>query len=255
MTASIEIFLCRTDNIGALIHDPETGATAAIDAPDAAAIQQTLETKGLRLTDILITHHHADHIAGIDALKQQWRCRVIAPALEAHRIAGVDVGVREGDRIRIGSLEGNVIATPGHTLGHVAYWFEADKALFAGDTLFSLGCGRLFEGSPADMWASLVKLRALPDDTSLYCGHDYTLANARFALSIDPHNAALAARAREAERQKVQGRLTLPSVLGDEKRANPFLRADSPDIAAAVGLSEAEPIAVFKELRQRKDRG
>jgi hydroxyacylglutathione hydrolase len=254
MTAEIELFLCRSDNFGALIHDPETGRTAAIDAPDAEPVEAALRRRGWTLTDILVTHHHDDHVAGIEALKASSGCRVVAAKADAQRVPGVDALVAEDDRVSVGTLTAKVIATPGHTSGHIVYWFASEKTLFAADTLFSLGCGRVFEGTMADMWGSLLKLRALPDDTALYCGHEYTLSNARFALTVDSGNAALRARAAEVEDLRARHRFTLPSSLGAEKRQNPFLRADDPMIAANLGLEGADPVRVFTELRERKNR-
>ncbi|MDQ0390606.1 hydroxyacylglutathione hydrolase [Labrys monachus] len=254
MSALTELFLCRTDNFGVLIHDPSTGRTAAIDAPEAEAIEAALARRQWRLTDILVTHHHADHVEGIEALKASHGCRVVAAKADAHRIPAVDETVSEGDIVSVGSLEAKVIDTPGHTVGHIVYWFEGEKILFAADTLFSLGCGRLLEGTPADMWGSLQKLRALPDDTVLYCGHEYTLANARFALTVDPGNEALKKRAAEVETLRSQHRFTLPVTLWSEKRENPFLRADDPAIASAVGLDGADALTVFTEIRERKNR-
>jgi hydroxyacylglutathione hydrolase len=254
MSHDIDLFLCRSDNFGVLLHDPATGHTAAIDAPGAEAVEAALARRGWRLTEILVTHHHEDHVEGIQALKAASGCRVVAAKADVHRIPAVDEAVEPGGRVSVGSLEAEVIDTPGHTVGHIAYWFEREKLLFAADTLFSLGCGRVFEGTMADMWSSLLRLRALPDDTLLYCGHEYTLSNARFALGVDPHNQALARRAAEVERQREQHRFTLPVTLGAEKAENPFLRADDPGLAAALGMSGAEPLAVFTELRERKNR-
>src|SRR5579884_2882364 len=181
MPAETYLFTCLTDNFGVLIHDPMSGATASIDAPEAAPVEAALQKTGWRLTDILVTHHHADHTAGIGALKDRHKCRVIAPRAEAARIAHVDETVGEGEVVQIGGLNGRVIDTPGHTAGHVSYFFPAEKLAFVGDTLFSIGCGRVIEGTAEMMWASLLKLRGLPDDTQFYCGHEYTEANIRFA--------------------------------------------------------------------------
>src|SRR5207302_1308796 len=254
MPAQTHLFLCLKDNYGVLVHDPESGATASIDAPDAPAVEAALKATGWKLTDILVTHHHADHTDGIPALKQHHRCRVLAPQSEAARIPLVDETVRENDKVRVGGLEARVIETPGHTLGQVNYFFPTDKLLFAGDTLFSIGCGRVIEGNAELMWQSLLKLRALPDDTQVYCGHEYTEANIRFALTIEPDNAALKARAEEAKRQRAAGKPTVPSQLGEEKRAKVFLRADLPEVAKSVGLAGRPAWQVFAEIRERKNR-
>lgn len=254
MTASIHQFLIGSDNYGILIHDDATGATATIDAGEAEPILAALKETGWTLTDILVTHHHGDHVAGIPELKAATGAKVTAPAEDMNRVPLVDRGVREGDRVKLGSLVAEVIATPGHTSHHIAYHFPADALLFAGDTLFSLGCGRLFEGSPADMWSSLQKLRALPPDTKLYCGHEYTQSNARFALTIDPENSALRQRAREVDALRAKGAFTLPSTIGAENAENPFLRADDPLIAARLGMPNASAVDVFAELRARKNR-
>ena len=254
MPAQTRLFFCLKDNFGVLVHDPASGATAAIDAPEAAPVEAALKASGWRLTDILVTHHHGDHTAGIEELKQRHHCRVTAPSSEAAQIPDVDATVGEGDTVKVGALEAKVIETPGHTLGQVNYFFPADKLLFAGDTLFSIGCGRVIEGTPELMWQSLMKLRALPDDTQVYCGHEYTEANIRFALTIEPDNAALKARAEEAKRQLAAGRPTIPSTLGEEKRANVFLRADVPEVANSLGLAGRPAWQVFAEIRERKNK-
>src|SRR6185312_3776054 len=226
MTAEIRVFTCLTDNFGYLIHDSATKATASIDAPEAGPIVKALEQEGWRLTDILITHHHADHVGGVAELKQRYGCRVVAPQDKAVSIANTDLRVSNGDVIKVGSLLARVLETPGHTLDHIAYVFDSEKALFAADTLFSIGCGRVFEGNYPMMWESLQKLKALPDDFKLYCGHEYTSSNVKFALTIEPDNAALQARAAEVARLRAANQPTIPSLLGEEKRANVFLRAD-----------------------------
>jgi hydroxyacylglutathione hydrolase len=254
MTARTHLFLCLKDNFGVLIHDPATGATAAIDAPEAAAVEAALQATGWKLSDILVTHHHGDHTGGIAALKRHHHCRVTAPRGEAARIPEVDATVAEGDSVNVGSLAARVIETPGHTSGHISYWFEQDKLAFVGDTLFSIGCGRVIEGTPEMMWDSLLKLRALPDDTQIYCGHEYTDANVRFARTIEPNNTALGKRAEEVKQQLAQHRPTIPTTIGEEKEANPFLRADVPAVAATVGLAGKPASAVFAEIRERKNR-
>jgi hydroxyacylglutathione hydrolase len=254
MTAQIHLFPCLQDNFGVLLHDSESGATAAIDAPEAAPVEAALKATGWRLTDILVTHHHADHTGGIAELKQKYSCRVVAPQGEAARIPLVDVTVRENDKVKVGSLEARVFETPGHTAGHISYFFPSDKLAFVGDTLFSIGCGRVIEGTPEMMWASLKKLRDLPGDTRVYCGHEYTLANIKFAQTVEPDNAALKARAAEAAKQIADGQWTIPTTIDEEKAANPFLRADVPTVAAAVGLAGRPAAEVFAEIRARKNK-
>jgi hydroxyacylglutathione hydrolase len=254
MPAETQLFLCLKDNYGVLLHDAASGATAAIDAPEAAPIESALAATGWRLTDILVTHHHGDHTGGIAALKQKYRCRVVAPRNEAGKIANIDETVGEGDTVKVGALSGTVLETPGHTAGHISYFFGADKLAFVGDTLFSVGCGRVIEGTPDMMWQSLLKIRALPDDTRLYCGHEYTAANCRFALTVEPDNAALRRRVDQVTQLVGQGEPTIPTTLAEEKAVNPFLRADVPAVAAGVGLAGAPPAEVFAAVRARKDR-
>jgi hydroxyacylglutathione hydrolase len=254
MAAETRLFLCLKDNYGVLIHDTASGATAAIDAPEAAPVEAALQATGWKLSDILVTHHHADHTDGIAELKKRHRCRVVAPHGEASKIPLVDETVREGDKASVGKLSANVIETPGHTLGHITYWFHADKLAFAGDTLFSIGCGRVSEGTPEMMWESLLKLRNLPGETRVYCGHEYTLANIKFAQTIEPNNAALIARAKEALDQIKAKQPTIPTTIAEEKAANPFLRADVQEVAAAVGLTGKPAAQVFAEIRARKNK-
>jgi len=237
-----------------LLHDPQSGATASIDAPEAAPIEAALKKTGWRLTDILVTHHHNDHTGGIGALKAHHKCRVVAPRMEVQCIAHVDETVGAGDAVKVGALEGSVLDTPGHTAGHVSYFFPADKLAFVGDTLFSIGCGRVIEGNPQMMWDSLLKLRGLPEDTRFYCGHEYTDANIRFAKTIEPNNKALAARSEEVAKLLAAGKPTIPATIGAEKAANPFLRADDAQVAKSVGLSDNPAWKVFAEIRERKNR-
>jgi hydroxyacylglutathione hydrolase len=254
MPAQTRLFFCLQDNFGVLVHDPASGATAAIDAPEAAPVEAALQATGWKLTDILVTHHHRDHTAGIEELKARHRCRVVAPDAEAGGIPAVDETVRENGKVSVGGLNAYVLETPGHTAGHITYVFPDDKLVFAGDTLFSIGCGRVIEGDAETMWQSLLKLRALPDDSRVYCGHEYTLANIRFAKTIEPDNKALAAREQTAARQVAEKKPTIPSLMGEEKAANPFLRADVPEVAKAVGLAGAPAWQVFAEIRQRKNK-
>jgi hydroxyacylglutathione hydrolase len=250
----IDIFMCRADNYGYLVHDVETGKTAAIDAPDAKAIRAALEMRGWTLSDILITHHHTDHVEGLPALKRELGAVITGPRAEAEKILGLDVLVGPGENVSLGATNFYVIGTPGHTLGHIVYYDHAGGHLFTADALFSMGVGRMFEGKPGPMWEGLEELRELPDETLIYCGHEYTLDNARFAQSVDPRNSALAIRAAEVKRMRDAGKYTIPVSLRMEKATNPFLRADRPEMAAAMGLPpDTKPSAVFAALRAAKD--
>ncbi|WP_181704611.1 hydroxyacylglutathione hydrolase [Chthonobacter rhizosphaerae] len=253
MPPDVDLIPCLADNYAVLLHDPASGATLLVDAPEEAPIAAALDRRGWTLTHILITHHHGDHVGGLKALKARSGATVIGPAAEASRIDGLDRTVADGDRFDAGPWPVQVIATPGHTLGHVAYHLPTAGVAFTGDTLFSLGCGRVFEGTLEAMWGSLDRLRALPQETVVYCGHEYTASNARFALSVDPANEALRARAAEVEALRAAGRPTLPTTIAAELAANPFLRADDPALAAVVGLPPGDPAAVFAALRRRKD--
>jgi hydroxyacylglutathione hydrolase len=206
------------------------------------------------LTDILITHHHHDHVGGVAELKQKYKCRVIAPHDKSTKIANADLRTKQGDVLKIGSLLARVLETPGHTLDHVSYVFDNEKTVFAADTLFSIGCGRVFEGTYPMMWDSLLKLRALPDDFKLYCGHEYTASNIKFALTIEPDNPVLKARAEEVRRLREANRPTIPTLLGEEKKANVFLRADEPSVAASVRMKDRSAAEIFGELRERKNK-
>jgi hydroxyacylglutathione hydrolase len=253
MTAEIRLVPCLSDNYAVILRDPATQATALIDAPDADPVVRVLDQAGWRLTHILITHKHGDHVQGIPALKERYGAQVIGPRAEANAIPMIDVEVGAADTVAVGNLRAGVFETPGHTSGHIVYWFEAEKLLFAGDTLFALGCGRPFERPPAVLWQSLLKLRDLPGDTALYCGHEYTLANARFAVTVDPANAALKARLATIEKARAADKPTLPSTMAEERATNPFLRADNAAVAEAVGMKGKDAAAVFAELRERKN--
>jgi hydroxyacylglutathione hydrolase len=219
-----------SDNYAWLLTDAATGATAIVDPADAAACTAAVEAHGGRLDMILITHHHDDHIAGVDVMRDRYKVPVVGAAADARRLPKLDQAVREGDTVTLGSSTLHVIDTPGHTIGHIAYYSPDGDILISADTLFSLGCGRLIEGTAADMFASLQKFAALPPDTLVCCGHEYTASNARFALSVDPDNQALQARAAEVERQRAAGRPTVPTRLSAELAENPFMRA--PDAAS-----------------------
>ena len=249
----VDVFAARSDNFGYLVHDQASGRTAAIDAPEAGPIREALEQRGWTLTDIFITHHHIDHVEAIAELKSAFGTRVVGPRDEADKIEGLDELVGDGDTLELGETRFAVMATPGHTLGHVVFYDADGGHLFSADALFSLGVGRMFEGTPGPMWEGLKRLRDLPDETLVYCGHEYTQSNAKFALSIDPDNEALKARAAEVESLRAAGRPTIPFNLGEDKKANPFLRADAPDLAKHYGLEGADPAEVFAAIRKGKD--
>jgi hydroxyacylglutathione hydrolase len=250
----IQLIPAFSDNYVYLFKDPASEAVGIVDPGEARPVFAALDRLGWRPTHIFNTHHHADHIGGNGALKQRFGCTIVGPSKERHRIPDMDVTVGDEDTYRFGSQEVRVFETPGHTSGHISLWFPDASALFSGDTLFALGCGRLFEGTPAQMWNSLLKLRDLPADTRIFCGHEYTLSNARFAVTVDPDNPALKERAADIAVLRDAGKPTIPTTLGVERATNPFLRADDPNIAAAVGLAGADPVEVFAEIRRRKDK-
>lgn len=228
-------------------------AVAAVDPAVDGPVEDELAARGWQLTHILNTHHHNDHVGANLVLKARHGLTIVGPRADRDRIPGIDIEVGDGETYVLGDAAARVFDVPGHTRGHIAYWFEAAGALFCGDTLFALGCGRLFEGTPAQMWTSLLKLRALPDETKVHCAHEYTQSNARFALSVDPGNATLRARARSVDEARAAGWATVPSALGEEKATNPFLRADDPALARAMGLAGRPPAEVFAAIRAAKD--
>jgi hydroxyacylglutathione hydrolase len=255
--AQLEIhqFPCLSDNFGVLIHDAERGVTGSIDAPDANAVAAALREKGWKLTHILTTHHHGDHTAGNAPLKAQSGCTIVGPRNEAAKIPGIDKEVGEGDTFQFGGHEVLVLDTPGHTAGHITYVIPSAKVAFVGDTLFAIGCGRVIEGNAQMMWTSLRKLMALPKDTAVYCGHEYTQANAKFALTIEPDNAALQKRAREVDALRAAGKATLPTSIGLELDTNPFLRPHVAAIQQRLGMTGRPEWEIFGEIRERKNRG
>jgi hydroxyacylglutathione hydrolase len=249
----IELVPCLKDNYAYLLRDTASNAVGVVDPSEAAPVLAALARHGWTLTYILNTHHHWDHTGGNLDLKAKTGAHVVGPAADRERIPGIDIALHDGERWKLGEAEAQVLFIPGHTRGHVAYYFAESKAVFCGDTLFALGCGRMFEGTAPQMWTSLSKLRALPSETRVYCGHEYTQANARFALSIEPKNAALRARSASVDGLRAKGLATVPSTIGEERETNPFLRADRPGFAEEVGLIGADPVAVFAEVRRRKD--
>lgn len=249
----IEQFICRSDNIGVLIHDAENNLTAAIDAPEEAPILAALKRRGWKLDYIFTTHHHFDHVEANFALKQKFGLKIYGPQAESDKIPEIDLALNDGDQFHFGRFDVQVIATPGHTLGEISYYIPRAKIAFTGDTLFSLGCGRLLEGTPAQMFRSLQALSALPADTAIYCGHEYSASNARFALSIDPDNKALQQRADEIARLREKDQLTLPTNMAQEMATNPFLRSFDAQIRANLAMTDASDVDVFTRIRALKD--
>ena len=252
---SLEIVTLATlsDNYNFLIHDTETGQTALVDAPEDPSIAEALKARGWGLDIILLTHHHWDHIDGASALRAEFGCKILGAEADAHRLPDLDIVVRPGESFDLFWRSVDVIDVPGHTIGHVAFYMASENALFSADSLMALGCGRLFEGTPAQMFASLSKLAALPENTMVYSGHEYTAANAKFALTIEPGNLALKQRVEAIEKARNANNPTVPSRLSEELATNPFLRSASPEVQATVGLSGAELVDVFTEVRRRKD--
>ena len=249
----IHMFPCLQDNYGFLLHCRETGVTATVDTPEVAPIEAALEEQGWTLTHVLNTHHHFDHAGGNEELKARHGCTIVGPKADEARIPGIDICVAQDDVYELGKIKLQVFDVPGHTSGHIAFYAPDAKAAFVGDTIFALGCGRLFEGTPEQMWTSIQKLMALPDDTQIYCAHEYTQSNARFAVSVDPDNAELTQRAQQIDDARSRGEATVPTILGLEKATNPFLRPMAESLRATLGMANADDVAVFAETRSRKD--
>jgi hydroxyacylglutathione hydrolase len=242
-----------SDNYVYLAHDVATGKTAVVDPATHEEVFEALALKGWTLTHILNTHHHADHTGGNMAIKERTGCTIVGPRADRDRIPGIDVEVGDGESYALGESVAKVFDVPGHTRGHIAFWFGDSDALFCGDTMFALGCGRLFEGTPQQMWTSLSKLRALPPSTQVYCAHEYTKSNAAFAITVEPGNGALVARKAMIDDMRTRGERTVPSSLAEEIATNPFLRPDSPDLQKTLGMVGASLVDVFAETRRRKD--
>jgi hydroxyacylglutathione hydrolase len=253
MPFDIRTIPCLSDNYAYLAHDVATGATALVDAPEPGPVLAALADTGWTLTDVLITHHHWDHVDGLASILAAHPARVIGAAADAHRLPALDLALDDGDTFQIGAKTGTVIDVSGHTIHHVAFHFADSNAVFTADSLMALGCGRVFEGSKPQMWASLQKLMALPGDTVVYSGHEYTAANAKFALTIDPDNPALISRVRDVAEKRASGIPTVPSLLSQELATNPFLRPNDPAIQARLGMTGANAADVFTEIRTRKD--
>lgn len=246
---------CLSDNYAFLLHNADSGETLLVDVPEAAPIKAALDAQGWALSDILLTHHHDDHTGGLDPLVAMLpsRPRVIGASADANRLPALDLAVADGDAPVICNEPVDVFDVSGHTLGHIAVHFPKSGVVFTADSLMALGCGRLFEGTPSQMWDSLQKLRALPDDTRVCSGHEYTATNARFALTIEPDNASLIFRSEDITKARAANLPTVPSNLGLEKQTNPFLRADVPALMTAVDMQGADPVDVFAHVRKRRD--
>ncbi|MBM1556018.1 hydroxyacylglutathione hydrolase [Sulfitobacter mediterraneus] len=244
---------CLSDNYAYLLRDHDSGEVAVIDVPEAGPILKELENRGWSATQIWLTHHHWDHIDGVPDLLAVHPAKVVGGKADAHRLPKLDQAVSEGDTVSLGALEAQVLDVSGHTIGHIALYVPKASLAFTADSLMALGCGRLFEGTPEQMWNSMQKLMALPADTTICSGHEYTASNAKFALTVDPANAALISRSTDIQAARDKGLPTVPSKLSTELETNPFLRPADPGIRATLGMQDATDAAVFKEIRKRKD--
>lgn len=253
MALEIITIPCRTDNYAYLMRDAATGVVALVDAPEAAPVTAALEARGWALDVILITHHHDDHIAGVEELRERFGAEVIGAEADRHRLPPLDRAVVDGDTVAIGEALGEVIEVPGHTVGHVAFYFPDGPALFSADSLMVMGCGRLFEGTPEQMWASLTRMASLPGETLVYSGHEYTEANMRFARALDHDHAPTRLREAEVLAARARGAATVPARLDLERRTNPFLRAGEADLKAVLGMPSSSDAQVFAAIRRRKD--
>jgi len=253
MTLSVITVPCLSDNYAYILHCSETGQTAVVDVPDAKPILAELTKQNWGLDQILITHHHFDHVQGVDELKAATGAKVIGAGVDAHRLPELDTAIADGDTIKVGNCEASVLDVSGHTVGHIAFWFEKNAAVFSADSLMALGCGRLFEGDPDMMWATMKKFIAMPPETLVYSGHEYTASNAKFALTIDPTNSDLVARAKEIEATRAKGGFTVPASIELELATNPFLRAGVETLKSGLDMPGSSDAKVFAEIRTRKD--
>lgn len=253
MAVEVRLIPCLSDNYAVLVHEPDSKTTALVDAPEAAPILAALDKEGWTLTHILITHHHPDHVQGIEEIRAKFPVPVYGPRAEADKIPAISIKLGHLDVAEVGPLRANVIDTPGHTAGHIVYHFPKEALLFAGDTLFPLGCGRPFERPAEVLWQSLLQLRELPLETKIYSGHEYTLGNAKFSVTVDPHNAQLKARLKQIEELRAKNEPTVPSTMEEEVQTNPFMRADDPAVQDAIGMKDADAGAVFTKLRELKN--
>lgn len=254
MPLEIVTIPCLSDNYAFLAHDPIGGNTALIDAPEAGPILAELNARSWTLSHVLLTHHHWDHVDGLAGILEKQPAKVVGAAADAHRLPALDVEVKDGDIFELSAEPVQVFDVSGHTVGHIAYYMPQSSVVFTADSLMALGCGRLFEGTPAQMWASLSKLATLPPETMVCSGHEYTQSNAKFAVTVDPDNPALKDRVADIDRARAAGEATVPSTLALELATNPFLRAEDSAVQACLGMENADPVDVFAEIRARKDR-
>nr|XP_009414658.1 PREDICTED: probable hydroxyacylglutathione hydrolase 2, chloroplastic isoform X2 [Musa acuminata subsp. malaccensis] len=249
----IELVQCLQDNYAYLLHDIDTGTVGVVDPSEAVPVINALERKNQSLTYILNTHHHYDHTGGNMELKARYGAKVIGSAKDKDRIPGIDIALHDGETWMFAGYQVHVLETPGHTKGHVSFYFPGCKAIFTGDTLFSLSCGKLFEGDPDQMFSSLRKIVSLPDDTDVYCGHEYTMSNAKFALSIEPNNEALQEYAADVARLRSKKLPTIPTTIKKEKQCNPFLRTFSPEIRQKLNIplaaSDAQALGIIRRAK------
>ena len=244
---------CLSDNYAYLLHDQDSGAVAAVDVPDAAPIKAALAARGWTLTQVWLTHHHWDHVDGLADLLADHPAKVVGAKADAHRLPDLDLAVSEAEDFALGAHQVSVIDVSGHTIGHIAFHVPDAKIVFTADSLMALGCGRLFEGTAGQMWSSMRKLMALPADTTLCSGHEYTASNAKFALTVDPQNPALILRSQQIDQARAKNQPTVPTLLSTELETNPFLRPADPGIRATLGMQTATDEEVFTEIRKRKD--